>query len=181
MKIAFYKGEQTGLVGAYGKFQKKFDSEEFTHCEIVFSDGMAASSSLRDKGTRFKKIDFHPDRWVFIDVSWASEESARKYFTDRLGTKYDLKGNIFFAFGFVRDDKDKLFCSEACAEALGLKEGWRYSPNGLYQIMKLLEQVHFNKGNNMNTLYITPDDLTPTPDEPVEDTGGDTLPKKPPK
>lgn len=150
MKIAFYKGEQTGFVGVYGKFQKKFDSGEFTHCEIVFSDGMAASSSLRDKGVRFKKIDFHPDRWVFIDVSWADEEVARQYFTKWEGTPYDLMGNVFFALGFVRGSKDKLFCSEACAEALGLKEGWRYSPNGLYQILMLMSQIHFNNTQQCN-------------------------------
>ena len=154
MRIAFYKGEQTGFVGAYGKFQKRFDSGEFTHCEIIFSDGMAASSSLRDKGVRFKKIDFHPDRWVFIDVSWADEEVARQYFTKWEGTPYDSVGNITFAFGFIRGSKDKLFCSEA----LGLKEGWRYSPNGLYQILSLMSKIHFNntqqcKGTTMLNNY----------------------------
>ena len=54
MQIAFYKAK-------FGNFTDKivsaFTFSPYSHCEMVFSDGICASASLRDGGVRFKYIN----------------------------------------------------------------------------------------------------------------------------
>jgi hypothetical protein len=128
---AFYKGNKPGIKGLFSRLIKWWERGQYSHCELVFSDGVAASSSLLDGGVRFKEIDFKPDKWDFIDLPSEKEQDARQWFTDHEGEGYDAIGNIRFALDFLPDDPKKWFCSEALAAALGKKEPWRYGPNGL--------------------------------------------------
>ena len=76
---------------------------------------------------RFKRIDFDPAHWDFVELA-GDESAARQWFTERMGHKYDLLGNVGFIFGFVRDDPDKYSCAESIAAALGFVDPWRFSP-----------------------------------------------------
>jgi hypothetical protein len=178
MRVAFYKGTRQGFSGIYSRGVRFIEKGKYSHCELVFSDGISASASFIDKGVRFKYIDYSNKRdWDFIDVSWADEAVARKYFEDNLSLDYDVKGNLHFLFGVFGDSNNKKFCSEAVAEALGMKEAWLLAPNALYHVLTFINlQI---ERNNMNAHINQVDDNDPVED-PVEDTGGGNPPVKPP-
>jgi hypothetical protein len=139
MKIAFYKKKLNGLHGVYSSVVRWWDDGPYSHCELVFDNGLSASSSLMDGGVRFKEIDFSNDAWDFLDVPLSvSQETAHLWFLAHEGCKYDLLGNLGFVFRRGLEDQSKWFCSEAVAASLGFSEAWRLSPNGLYQIIKSL-------------------------------------------
>jgi hydroxymethylpyrimidine pyrophosphatase-like HAD family hydrolase len=141
MKAAFYKGTQPGVAGNYNRIVRWWDQGVHSHCELIFSDGISASSSFTDGGVRFKQIEYDPLKWDFIQLPDHLEPVARKWFEDHIGCEYDTFGNLRFVIDFLPDDADKRFCSEALAEALGIPEAWRFSPSCLYIILKFLFQV----------------------------------------
>jgi len=144
-KIAFYKGVHPGLPGIYNRLVQWWTKSPYSHCELVFSDGLSASSSFMDGGVRFKQINYSTDtHWDFITLPNELEHAARKWFEDRVGAKYDLKGNLGFVIGAVHDSKDKFFCSEACAAALQLGQASLYSPATLYPLLAYI----FKKENS---------------------------------
>jgi hypothetical protein len=139
-RAAFYKGTRPGLPGLYNRAVRWWECGPYSHCELVFSDGRAASASFMDHGVRFKEIDFDPERWDFIDLPGANEALAELWFLTHLGCQYDLLGNVHFLLGPVRDDRRKYFCSEALAAALGMPEAWRYGPNALAAVLRTFNQ-----------------------------------------
>lgn len=136
MIIAFYKATHSGLPGIYNRLVRWWTKGEYSHCEILFSDGICASSSYMDGGVRFKKIDLDITKWDFVRVPDELEVYARIWFITRQKDKYDLLGNLHFIIGAVPDDKNKWFCSEAVAAALRIKDPWRFNPNELAAILK---------------------------------------------
>ena len=135
MRLALYKGTRPGWEGLYSRLVRWLDGGEYSHCELVFSDGVSASSSYIDGGVRFKLIDYDEDHWDFIDLPDALEDSARDWFRSHVGQPYDLWGNVRFAFGFARESQGKWFCSEAVMAALGFKEAYRYGPSGMVDVV----------------------------------------------
>lgn len=140
MKVAFYKGTREGFNGLYSKGVRRIERGAFSHCELVFSDGKSASASFTDGGVRFKDISYTSGDWEFVDVSWADEKFARAYFVKHEDEGYDILGNVHFLFGIVAHSKNKKFCSEAVAEALGLSEGWLLAPNALYHVLTFINK-----------------------------------------
>lgn len=137
--IAFYKATRPGLQGLYSAGVRLIDHGPYSHCELIFSDGMSASSSFIDGGVRFKAIAYDPAHWDIFEIpdpTGAVERYARAWFVEHEGDQYDLWGNVHFIFGFVKDENGKSFCSEACAAALRYAEPWRYGPNGLAALLK---------------------------------------------
>lgn len=127
MRVAFYKAIRPGIQAIYSHAVRLWTRSPYSHCEAIFSDGMAASSSFLDGGVRFKRIDFDPDHWDFVDVD-CDESPVRQWFEQHQGAGYDLIGNVGFVIGFVPDSKSKWSCAESVAAALGYPEPWRYSP-----------------------------------------------------
>lgn len=130
--IAFYKGTRPGVAGIYSWGVRRQTKGPYSHCEIVFSDGVSASSSFIDGGVRFKKIEYNPKYWDFITIPGLSEEQARKWFEEHEGSKYDLLGNLHFVLPVIGDSKSRFSCAEAIASSIGMIDAWRYSPNSLY-------------------------------------------------
>jgi hypothetical protein len=87
---------------------------------------------------RFKAIDFDPMLWDFVPLPAALEQRARAWFVKHKGQAYDLLGNLHFVIGGVGDDKEKWFCSESVAAALGMDQAWRYDPATLYSALFFL-------------------------------------------
>ena len=139
MRLALYKGTRPGLQAIYSWLTRFIDRGIYSHCELVFSDGVSASSSFIDGGVRFKEIDYRPEHWDFIDLPDRFEDSARDWFRSHVGEPYDLWGNVRFAIGFARDSQGKWFCSEAVMAALGFKEAYRYGPSGMVDVLNVLE------------------------------------------
>ena len=137
MKIALYKSTHVGMAGVYNRLVRWWDRGKYSHCELIFSDGVSASSSYLDKGVRFKDIVYNPDNWDFYEIPDIYEPNARAWFEEHVGQGYDLIGNARFALGFLAPPANKWFCSESIAAALGIREPWRMSPNGLVAIIHI--------------------------------------------
>ena len=138
-RIAFYRGTRPGIAGLYNRLGKWLDHGPYSHCELVFSDGMSGSASFMDHGVRIKYIGYTSGDWDFVEIPERYEPVARRWFISERGKAYDLMGNINAAFGFVPHSRDKWFCSEAIAASLKLNDPWRYKPNGLAAVLKELE------------------------------------------
>ena len=135
-QAAFYKGTRPGMAGIYNRLVRFIDRGPYSHCELIFSDGMAASASWMDGGVRFKKIDFNPEHWDFIPLHPEDEAAARQWFIDHEGEPYDLPGNLRFLCGLVLESESGWFCSEAKMAALGFADPWRYGPNGASALLR---------------------------------------------
>lgn len=132
MHAAFYKGTRPGLQGIYSRGVRVIDRGPYSHCELVFSDGLSGSASYIDGGVRLKRIDYteHPEHWDFLAVPAELEAYARTWFEANEGVPYDLMGNVRFVLPWVSDSETGRFCSEAFGAALRWREPWRYGPNG---------------------------------------------------
>lgn len=135
MRAAFYRATRPGWQGLYSRAVRWVDRGPYSHCELILSDGVSASASWMDGGVRFKRIDYDPAHWDFIELPAYLEPAARAWFEQNEGEPYDLQGNLRFAFFMVSESPDGRFCSEALAAALGLREPWRLGPNGLAALL----------------------------------------------
>lgn len=136
MQAVFYKATRPGAQGLYSRAVRLVDRGPYSHCELLFSDGLSASASYADGGVRFKPIAYSAEHWDFVELPDRLEAPARSWFTQHNGEPYDLLGNLRFIFWMVREAPTGYFCSEAVAAALGIKEPWRLGPNGLAAILK---------------------------------------------
>jgi uncharacterized protein YycO len=135
VRIAFYKGTRPGIAGIYNRVVRWWCGGKYSHVELVFSDGIAASASFEDGGVRMKRIDLDPGKWDIVEVSPDLALGAIKWFMDNAGKPYDLLGNVGFLWRPIQGDRDAYFCSEAIAAALGIPEPWRLDPCALHALL----------------------------------------------
>ena len=136
MKIASYKATRSGAPGLFNILVRWWRASKYSHNELVFADGMCASSSWMDGGIRFKQIELNPQKWDIVELdSKFSEEKARQWFTNNLGSKYNLLLILSFVLPFLARQASKrgYVCSTAIAESLGFKESWRIDPALLHE------------------------------------------------
>lgn len=131
MNIAFYKAR-------YGNWQDKSIAiasiSKYSHCEIVFSDGICASASSRDGGVRFKRIILD-DHWDVFHLNTDIDENKIKYwFSLHEDNLYDWPGAIASVIGINLSTENKKYCSFACAAVLGLES--TVTPGGLFSDLK---------------------------------------------
>lgn len=138
MKAAFYKSTHHSISGIYNILVRWWTQSPYSHCELVFSNGVSASASFLDGGVRFKQIEYDPAKWDFIDLGDDPklEQKAMDYFTKHLGEGYSIRGNLRFLFGFIKVSRKKKFCSWALGESVGVPEADRYYPGILYGTLK---------------------------------------------
>lgn len=121
MKIAFYLAENGNWVDKTISF---FTISKYSHCELVFTDGVFGSSSSRDGGVRLKYIeqDSHWDIYDIYDLNLTQEKERqmREWFITHTGEAYDWPGAIMSLFGVNWTSEDKHFCSEVCGDLLDL-------------------------------------------------------------
>jgi hypothetical protein len=132
LRAAFYKGTHTGLPGVYNRLVRRWTRSPYSHVELIFADGQAASSSAMDGGVRFKAIDFDPALWDFVSLPAALAPAARAWFTAHGGQGYDYLGNAHFVLSAIGDEKMAWFCSEAVGAALGMPDPARFDPGTLH-------------------------------------------------
>lgn len=135
-KAAFYHGTPDGWKAAYSIGVRWWTKSPYSHCELVFSDGLWGSASFLDGGVRFKRINPDPGHWDFIDLDPSYEPYARRYIEDNLGKRYDVLGNVGFVLGPVYDSKNRMFCSEVLMGALGSENPGIYHPGLAYDAVK---------------------------------------------
>ena len=128
--LALYKGRGDWLNGAI----RWRTSSPYSHCELV-AFGNGYSSSGRDRGVRVKRIEFDADRWDIFE-SEASYDRLVEVFRATAGMPYDYWGAIVGrGIDAKVEDRQKWFCSEWCAHALGFAEPWRYTPALLASVL----------------------------------------------
>ena len=106
------------------KIQIEDNSCEWENIETYYKKyGIAYSSSERDKGTRFKIIEWKPENWITIDLDLTEEqeELVLDYCIKNEGKPYGLINLIFSqAFPFPINTKfsTNQFCSQICKNAI---------------------------------------------------------------
>lgn len=143
MRAAFYRATRPGVQGVYSRAVRFIDRGPYSHCELVFSDGMSGSASFIDGGVRLKCINYDSIHWDVVDLpaDASAERYARSWFEANAGAPYDLMGNVRFLLPWLADSDKGWFCSEAMAAALRLKEPWRFGPNGLAALLRSRQQT----------------------------------------
>lgn len=124
VRLALYKGRGTAFNAAI----RWWTGSIYSHCELVV-DGASYSSSLMDGGVRAKIITFDPERWDFIDLPWADSDSIVEYFYQTEKDRYNIAG-LLASQVLNRNQafRHAQFCSEWCANALGVPAASSYSP-----------------------------------------------------
>lgn len=131
VKAAFYIGSGTVV----DKLIKWKTSSDTSHVEVVVG-GTMFSSSLRDGGVRLKPFPDNRANWRLVDVPNITNASIYEFFEQTRGCAYDLKGVLLGStFSIDVQSKDKWFCSEWCAHALGFEQGWRFTPASLEVVL----------------------------------------------
>jgi hypothetical protein len=148
MRAAFYKGTKPGLAALFDIGVHEWEAGDYAHCELIFSDGSAASSTFLEGGVRIAapgSIDFTNGQWDFIDLSKGFDEpAARKWFEQHDGDKYDCWGDAHFVCGFIHEKPNQEFCSEAVGAALGFTQSWRLDPNAFYVALARVAAAYNN-------------------------------------
>lgn len=135
--LALYKGR--GQIGNAGI--RWWTSSEYSHCELVV-DGWCYSSSMMDKGVRRKLINLKPDNWDLIELPWADSERVRDYFAQTDDDAYGWLGLIRSQlFNRGRAQRDAQFCSEWCANAMGLPNAPSYSPASMGRLAEYINRL----------------------------------------
>lgn len=121
-----------------------YTKSRYSHVELIAGRaeyGQLAtclSSSGRDGGVREKRIRLDRSQWELVTLS-IDPERPERFIRDRIGAGYDYRGILLSQLiPGRRHNPDKWFCSEICAEAIGLAQGWRYSPGRLCQTARCL-------------------------------------------
>ena len=136
MKVAFYKGK-TRL---FNRLVSWYLNSPYSHCEIILEDSTSTcgSSSFLDGGVRIKQIYLDLNHWDILDIDLSIQDQilVRAWFEVHSGQGYDVLGMLGFLFRREQGSKNKWFCSEAIAEALGYSESFRFDPPTLYSLLK---------------------------------------------
>ena len=136
LKIAFYKAHNGNYLD---KTISVLTISKYSHCEIVFSDGVCASSSSRDGGIRFKQITLGAHWDVYEVIGDYDEAAIRYWFTLHSDDAYDWWGAVGSLFCVDWTSEDYKFCSYACASVLGLDP--ITTPGKLYHTLKKLKTI----------------------------------------
>lgn len=126
VRLALYKARGT----LFNALIRWWTGSQYSHCELVIN-GTCYSSSVRDGGVRAKVMALPSDKWDVIELPWADDDAVTDWFVaherDRYGWLDLLTGQLL---GMRRDSRG-VFCSEACAKALGMRNSTRMSPQAL--------------------------------------------------
>ena len=126
VQLALYKGRGT----LFNRLIRWWTNSAYSHCELVIN-GMCYSSSIRDGGVRGKAMALPADKWDLIDLPWADADTCQEWFNEHAHDKYGFTDLILCQLLGARRDHRGVFCSEACAKALGLRNSTRMSPQAL--------------------------------------------------
>lgn len=139
------KGRLLRLQDALIRFLTK---GEFSHCELAIAANKGLfdcySASLRDGGVRKKTMPVDLNKWAFFEIPEHFILKTVALYEETQGAKYDFWGALSSVFRLFSGSKKKWFCSEWCAEVLGLETPEQYTPNSLFSLIKE------NKLNNQN-------------------------------
>lgn len=154
MKIIFYGNHKGNFFDKLIRWwtsplKKMFNGEwkdSFSHCEILFSDGVMFSASQYENSTRFRRHSYSSDSWKYVNTYATKVQEARvRTFCNSIeDSEYDYMGILGFIFP-VKDSERRWFCSEVCTFALQKASmvedltASKTSPNRLYKELVWLD------------------------------------------
>lgn len=110
---------------------RRWQRSPASHCEMVTRRAgdlfECWSASKMDGGVRRKAMLLKPAHWELYRLPFKAEPVAT-WFHAHEGRAYDLLGLLGFAWRPWRGERNKWFCSEACAASVGMPEPWRFDP-----------------------------------------------------
>lgn len=123
-------------------FIRRWQRSPYSHCELITRRTGELyecwSASGQDGGVRRKVMPLNPEHWELYRLAGFDPDRVRDWFAGHLYDGYDLLGLFGFAWRPWRGDKDKWWCSEACAAALGLQEPFRFDVATFASVVKHL-------------------------------------------
>jgi hypothetical protein len=135
--LALYKGNGNYI----DSIVRVWTKSPYSHCELVV-DGKCFSSSPQDGGVRDKLINLQSGGWDLIELPWADDNKVLSYFNSTAGQTYGWASLItsqVFNLG-ISNDKSQ-FCSEWCANALGIPNPSAYNPQTLAELCGFLNEI----------------------------------------
>ncbi len=132
MRLALKKTARPTLFGPITHFVgQRLDHTIYSHCEIVFTNHLSASSVIGE-GVRFKDIRYqHPGAWDFWTLPDEIELDAYRWFKEHAGEPYDYMGMLRFGLSILGESPRRWSCTEAFGAAVGWREPWRLGPGGV--------------------------------------------------
>lgn len=145
MKLASYTGTRPGFAGLFNRAVRWWLSGQYSHTELVFSDGMCASCSWMDGGPRLKQIEFTSDKWDVISFRCTPEQEsfARERVQESIAASntYRPKYSLILLAAFVVPPLRRFLgvrdqvCSTYVAWALGVPSYMQHDPNELHALL----------------------------------------------
>lgn len=124
---------------------KFFTGDNVVHCEIVTElreGSFFGLTSMPGIGVTRGWVNYNSDEWEFIELPERyTGKDLLDFYKKTKGRKYDYLGCLGFVFG-NRDDPNRYFCSEWCAEFLGLDKPSRYTPGDLMKEVKKWQLIY---------------------------------------
>ena len=121
---------------------KLFTLSHWSHVAILDDDGFIYDSTLLS-GVRRIHFDEWKTHYTNLDFTIFPVKNRQKVFewlSTQVGKRYDALCIFSFILRKNYEDKNKWFCSEIVAHALGVKyKPWRLSPQFLSQFYKTLK------------------------------------------
>jgi hypothetical protein len=117
MEIAFRKNSNT----IPSKLIRWWTKSPYSHCELVFKNGLTFSAFIEDFRTDFKSASHDPSEWDIIEIpiDLETEYKIYQFCVDEDNCLYDIVGltlTQFLPLGF--ENPWWWFCSEICVAAL---------------------------------------------------------------
>ncbi len=137
LHLAFYKGWESPLGWAI----RRRTGSPYSHVELVLDGGLGQASTCFSAtyrhGVRVKTITLRPEDWDLVAVPRNAVIDGHLAAMKREATKpYDVLGVLTFGSPWLSlHGKQRWFCSELCAAALGLPNPWSYSPGALHKAL----------------------------------------------
>lgn len=142
VQLALYKGDGA-LANAFIRW---WAGSQYSHCELVV-DGWCYSSSVMDKGVRRKRIDLDSGSWDVVPLPWADADQVIEFFEQTDYRAYNWLGLLSSqVLNLGKAWPDAAFCSEWCAEALGVPDPSMYSPAALGELARFMGGVLLSAG-----------------------------------
>lgn len=119
-------------------------NSEASHVELFVGDN--SYSSYPGVGVRTVPISSLPKgKWKIVNLPWVNDKDVLDFFETTKGAKYDWLGVIVGQAISARiAKKGDFFCSEWCAQAIGMTQTWRYSPGLLMDIVGFVDHINKN-------------------------------------
>lgn len=113
----------------------------WSHCGVI--DGDHVIDTTFASGVRripIKEWKIHYTRYEIVNFPVKNKQDSVAFARNQIGKKYDYLGIVSFIAHRNLEDRDKYFCSELVAAAIGIKyKPWRLSPQFLRMVHKCIE------------------------------------------